>query len=199
MPEHNPGQMGGTMRLGKRRTIFKSSTSVLRMCPLQIQQCTENVCLSNSCIFDDWDFVLTGTLYGNVEYVEERHRHRFEVEAKHLLSWEDSNWFYWIIHVYSQVSPWGLILQLAWNALLSIQVNPELKHHFEEKGLQFVGQDVEGERMEVIELEGEWKVLLTISIHAALLINISCLLNMLSFKWFCCDVRRKNNSPTRWL
>lgn len=29
MPEHNPGQMGGTMRLGKRRTIFKSNTSVL--------------------------------------------------------------------------------------------------------------------------------------------------------------------------
>uniref|UniRef100_A0A7N6A7A7 CTP synthase n=1 Tax=Anabas testudineus TaxID=64144 RepID=A0A7N6A7A7_ANATE len=83
MPEHNPGQMGGTMRLGKRRTIFKSSSSVLRK------------------------------LYGNVEYVEERHRHRFEV-------------------------------------------NPELKHHFEEKGLQFVGQDVEGERMEVIELEDHY-------------------------------------------
>lgn len=31
MPEHNPGQMGGTMRLGKRRTIFKSTNSVLRM------------------------------------------------------------------------------------------------------------------------------------------------------------------------
>uniref|UniRef100_A0AAQ5ZCV7 CTP synthase n=1 Tax=Amphiprion ocellaris TaxID=80972 RepID=A0AAQ5ZCV7_AMPOC len=80
MPEHNPGQMGGTMRLGKRQTIFKSSTSVLRR------------------------------LYGDVEYVEERHRHRFEV-------------------------------------------NPELKHHFQKKGLQFVGQDVEGERMEVIELD----------------------------------------------
>uniref|UniRef100_A0A8C4D9Q5 CTP synthase n=1 Tax=Dicentrarchus labrax TaxID=13489 RepID=A0A8C4D9Q5_DICLA len=80
MPEHNPGQMGGTMRLGKRRTIFKSSASVLRK------------------------------LYGDVDYVDERHRHRFEV-------------------------------------------NPELKHHFEKKGLQFVGQDVEGERMEVIELE----------------------------------------------
>uniref|UniRef100_A0A7N8XJA5 CTP synthase n=1 Tax=Mastacembelus armatus TaxID=205130 RepID=A0A7N8XJA5_9TELE len=80
MPEHNPGQMGGTMRLGKRRTIFKSSSSLLRK------------------------------LYGNVEYVEERHRHRFEV-------------------------------------------NPELTHHFEKKGLQFVGQDVEGERMEVIELD----------------------------------------------
>ncbi|KAM9724430.1 CTP synthase 1b [Menidia menidia] len=80
MPEHNPGQMGGTMRLGRRRTIFKSNASVLRR------------------------------LYGDVEYVEERHRHRFEV-------------------------------------------NPELKHHFEAKGLHFVGQDVEGERMEVIELE----------------------------------------------
>lgn len=80
MPEHNPGQMGGTMRLGKRRTIFKSSTSVLRK------------------------------LYGSVEYVDERHRHRFEV-------------------------------------------NPELKHHFEKTGLQFVGQDEEGQRMEVIELD----------------------------------------------
>ncbi|KAM9309040.1 CTP synthase 1-like isoform 1-T1 [Pholidichthys leucotaenia] len=80
MPEHNPGQMGGTMRLGKRRTIFTSSTSVLKK------------------------------LYGDVECVEERHRHRFEV-------------------------------------------NPELKDHFEKKGLHFVGQDVEGERMEVIELD----------------------------------------------
>ncbi|XP_070767556.1 CTP synthase 1-like [Enoplosus armatus] len=81
MPEHNPGQMGGTMRLGKRRTIFNSNkSSVLRR------------------------------LYGDVEYVDERHRHRFEV-------------------------------------------NPELKHHFEKNGLHFVGQDVEGERMEVIELE----------------------------------------------
>uniref|UniRef100_A0A8C2JK03 CTP synthase n=1 Tax=Cyprinus carpio TaxID=7962 RepID=A0A8C2JK03_CYPCA len=81
MPEHNPGQMGGTMRLGKRRTIFKTKNSILRK------------------------------LYGDVDYVEERHRHRFEV-------------------------------------------NPELTQHFEEKGFRFVGQDVEGERMEVIELDG---------------------------------------------
>uniref|UniRef100_A0A4W4EMM2 CTP synthase n=1 Tax=Electrophorus electricus TaxID=8005 RepID=A0A4W4EMM2_ELEEL len=80
MPEHNPGQMGGTMRLGKRRTIFNSTSSILRK------------------------------LYGDVEHVDERHRHRFEV-------------------------------------------NPELKHHFEEKGLRFVGQDLAGKRMEVIELE----------------------------------------------
>lgn len=35
-----------------------------------------------------------------------------------------------------------------------MQVNPELKNHFEDKGFRFVGQDVEGERMEVIELDG---------------------------------------------
>lgn len=29
MPEHNQGQMGGTMRLGKRYTRFRSSDSVL--------------------------------------------------------------------------------------------------------------------------------------------------------------------------
>uniref|UniRef100_A0A671T0V1 CTP synthase n=1 Tax=Sinocyclocheilus anshuiensis TaxID=1608454 RepID=A0A671T0V1_9TELE len=80
MPEHNPGQLGGTMRLGKRRTLFKSTSSILRK------------------------------LYGDAEYVDERHRHRFEV-------------------------------------------NPELKHHFEDRGFRFVGQDLEGERMEIIELE----------------------------------------------
>ncbi|XP_070568114.1 CTP synthase 1-like [Ptychodera flava] len=79
MPEHNPGQMGGTMRLGKRRTIFKDKLSVLKR------------------------------LYGNPEYVEERHRHRYEV-------------------------------------------NPKLVSQFEEKGMKFVGHDVEGERMEIMEL-----------------------------------------------
>ena len=29
MPEHNSGQMGGTMRLGKRTTVFKSNDSIL--------------------------------------------------------------------------------------------------------------------------------------------------------------------------
>ncbi|KAJ7406821.1 CTP synthase 2 [Willisornis vidua] len=80
MPEHNPGDMGGTMRLGKRRTVFKTENSVLRK------------------------------LYGDEMFVEERHRHRYEV-------------------------------------------NPELTHCFEEKGLKFVGHDTEGNRMEIIELE----------------------------------------------
>ncbi len=29
MPEHNTGQMGGTMRLGSRKTVFKTGESVL--------------------------------------------------------------------------------------------------------------------------------------------------------------------------
>eukprot|EP00079_Xenopus_tropicalis_P018627 XP_004920696.3 PREDICTED: CTP synthase 1-B-like [Xenopus tropicalis] len=82
MPEHNPGQMGGTMRLGKRRTIFHYQNSVMKK------------------------------LYGGHEYVEERHRHRYEV-------------------------------------------NPELRRELETRGLKFVGQDTEGERMEIVELEGE--------------------------------------------
>ncbi|OXB74766.1 UNVERIFIED_CONTAM: hypothetical protein H355_003653 [Colinus virginianus] len=80
MPEHNPGQMGGTMRLGKRRTLFQTKNSVMRK------------------------------LYGDHDFLEERHRHRFEV-------------------------------------------NPELKKSFEDQGLKFVGQDEEGERMEIVELE----------------------------------------------
>lgn len=54
MPEHHPGAMGGTMRLGKRTTIFKTEDSIVRQ------------------------------LYGNVAQVEERHRHRYEVNPKYV-------------------------------------------------------------------------------------------------------------------
>lgn len=54
MPEHHPGQMGGTMRLGKRTTIFKNTNSILKK------------------------------LYGNVDQVEERHRHRYEVNPAYV-------------------------------------------------------------------------------------------------------------------
>lgn len=81
MPEHNTGQMGGTMRLGKRKTIFKTSKSVIRK------------------------------LYNNAEFVEERHRHRYEV-------------------------------------------NPSVVEQLEEKGMKFVGRSEDGERMEIMEMEG---------------------------------------------
>ena len=58
MPEHNPGQMGGTMRLGKRQTIFKTEDSVMRK------------------------------LYGNKKFVEERHRHRYEVNPTMIEEFE---------------------------------------------------------------------------------------------------------------
>lgn len=34
------------------------------------------------------------------------------------------------------------------------QVNPTLVAQIEEKGMHFVGRDVEGERMEIMEIEG---------------------------------------------
>ena len=43
------GNLGGTMRLGKRQTVFKTADSVLRQ------------------------------MYGNTDTIEERHRHRYEV------------------------------------------------------------------------------------------------------------------------
>ncbi|XP_044255236.1 CTP synthase isoform X2 [Tribolium madens] len=55
MPEHNTGDMGGTMRLGKRTTVFKPN----------IQSKIKR-------------------LYGNKEQIEERHRHRYEVNPKYI-------------------------------------------------------------------------------------------------------------------
>eukprot|EP00039_Didymoeca_costata_P011985 m.171219 g.171219 ORF g.171219 m.171219 type:complete len:635 (-) comp15348_c1_seq5:2102-4006(-) len=80
MPEISTTQMGGTQRLGKRRTVFHGDSVAKK-------------------------------LYFDAPYVEERHRHRYEV-------------------------------------------NPKLISQFEEKGMKFVGRDVEGNRMEILELEG---------------------------------------------
>ncbi|OAD53195.1 CTP synthase [Eufriesea mexicana] len=54
MPEYNPKQMGGTMRLGKRYTRFTKNNSVIKQ------------------------------LYGNKDYIEERHRHRYEINPKYI-------------------------------------------------------------------------------------------------------------------
>ncbi|VDO92255.1 unnamed protein product [Soboliphyme baturini] len=81
MPEHNTGQMGGTMRLGLRKTLFRYEDSIV------------------------------AKLYGNPAFIEERHRHRYEV-------------------------------------------NPKFLKQLEDQGLKFVGQDVNGQRMEVCELTG---------------------------------------------
>ncbi|XP_073473022.1 CTP synthase 2 isoform X1 [Aquarana catesbeiana] len=59
MPEHNPGDMGGTMRLGKRKTVFTATDSVLKK------------------------------LYNNAEFIEERHRHRYEVNPELTQQFEE--------------------------------------------------------------------------------------------------------------
>lgn len=59
MPEHNPGDMGGTMRLGKRKTVFTANDSILKK------------------------------LYDNAECIEERHRHRYEVNPELTQQFEE--------------------------------------------------------------------------------------------------------------
>ncbi|KRX28169.1 CTP synthase 2 [Trichinella nelsoni] len=59
MPEHNTGKMGGTMRLGLRTTVFRKDLhSVVRQ------------------------------LYGNVPFIRERHRHRYEVNPSYVSLFE---------------------------------------------------------------------------------------------------------------
>ncbi|TVU35937.1 hypothetical protein EJB05_17844, partial [Eragrostis curvula] len=60
MPEGSRTHMGGTMRLGSRRTFFK------------IADCT------------------SAKLYGNVNYVDERHRHRYEVNPDMVPEFENA-------------------------------------------------------------------------------------------------------------
>lgn len=60
MPEHNGGDIGGTMRLGKRVTRFKTDISVIKK------------------------------LYGNNDEIEERHRHRYEVNPEFVPELEGS-------------------------------------------------------------------------------------------------------------
>ncbi|KAG2488432.1 hypothetical protein HYH03_012939 [Edaphochlamys debaryana] len=82
MPEISTTHKGGTMRLGARRTVLQTM----------------------SCI--------SAKLYQQEQYIDERHRHRYEV-------------------------------------------NPDLVPKLEAAGMQFVGRDETGERMEILELTNQ--------------------------------------------
>ena len=71
MPEHNQGQMGGTMRLGKRTTIFHGE-SILSIA---------NIDSFFEAAFSAWHYI-SEKLYGNAGAVDERHRHRYEVNPQ---------------------------------------------------------------------------------------------------------------------
>lgn len=43
---------------------------------------------------------------------------------------------------------------IMFSSILYIKVNPTYVSQFEEKGMKFVGRDVEGERMEIMEIKG---------------------------------------------
>ncbi|THG02934.1 hypothetical protein TEA_013834 [Camellia sinensis var. sinensis] len=60
MPEGSKTHMGGTMRLGSRRTFF------------QVSDC------------------ISAKLYGNKSFVDERHRHRYEVNPNMVAQFEDA-------------------------------------------------------------------------------------------------------------
>lgn len=81
MPEIDKKTMGGNMRLGLRPTLFQKDSQWSRL----------------------------RKLYGNVDHVNERHRHRYEV-------------------------------------------NPDYIDRLSEKGLNFIGKDDKGVRMEIVEL-----------------------------------------------
>jgi len=81
MPEGSTTHMGATMRLGSRKTLLQNSG-----------------CIAHR-------------LYGGAMEIDERHRHRYEV-------------------------------------------NPDMIEALEEAGLKFVGRDPEGQRMEIMELDG---------------------------------------------
>lgn len=82
MPEGSKTHLGGTMRLGARATVFQPGS--------------------------EWSKVRR--LYSEVSQIQERHRHRYEV-------------------------------------------NPEYVDRLSEAGMNFVGKDENGERMEIVELK----------------------------------------------
>ncbi|CAG8577088.1 2925_t:CDS:10 [Diversispora eburnea] len=85
MPEISTVNLGGTMRLGSRPTIFQDKT-------------------------EDWSTILTNSIDVRTQMVSERHRHRYEV-------------------------------------------NPKYIEILEQHGLHFVGRDITGRRMEIMELQ----------------------------------------------
>ena len=61
MPEHNPGNLGGTMRLGLRKTVFEKDTDSIAQ---KLYAHHNNTAVKNMTEF------------------HERHRHRYEVNPK---------------------------------------------------------------------------------------------------------------------
>lgn len=75
--------------------------------------------------------------YGNAKFVDERHRHRYEVIFQLLL-------FYMFFSFEFSLKSLNVKYIKFW------QVNPDMISEIEKAGLSFVGKDETGRRMEVI-------------------------------------------------
>ncbi|CAH8840243.1 unnamed protein product [Trichobilharzia szidati] len=99
MPEHNPGNMGGTMRLGRRRTLmylsdisksylertYKSSHRELST-PVLPESGAGDTCTTSETLCSD--SVMHRLI--NAPYFDARHRHRYEVNPKYVSELEDA-------------------------------------------------------------------------------------------------------------
>lgn len=89
MPEHNNCDMGGTMRLGKRKTFFdkeKKDSSILRM--LILLYAWIIMLFQSDSTYLLVCRMLSDSLYKK-EVIEERHRHRYEVNKNYVKMLED--------------------------------------------------------------------------------------------------------------
>nr|CAH8840634.1 unnamed protein product [Trichobilharzia regenti] len=99
MPEHNPGNMGGTMRLGRRRTLmylseisksylertYKTSHRELST-PVLPESGAGDTCTTSETLCSD--SVMHRLI--NAPYFDARHRHRYEVNPKYVNDLEDA-------------------------------------------------------------------------------------------------------------
>ena len=80
MPEHNQGQMGGTMRLGRRKTIFKKDGVLSKFLSYKFKYILY--------LLNKNFLIIKEKLYGYVDHVDERHRHRYEANPKYVPEFE---------------------------------------------------------------------------------------------------------------
>lgn len=92
MPEHNNCDMGGTMRLGKRKTFFdkeKKDTSILCML-ISVYTYVDQYSVQ----FYSLKYLFVCLMFSDALYkkdvIEERHRHRYEVNKNYVKVLEES-------------------------------------------------------------------------------------------------------------
>ncbi|KAL9653241.1 hypothetical protein ABK040_010948 [Willaertia magna] len=121
MPEISKTHLGGTMRLGIRTTVFVNS-------PGEEETNVEGEVLSKSKIFD---------LYGKAPTINERHRHRYEVNPDILQSFTEKGFHFVGQDTTKQRQEVCEIFGLDY--FVAVQYHPEFKSRLESPSAPFVG------------------------------------------------------------